>query len=101
MAKFSQRHGYSPLEGSFQRESIDQELRTKLWNILKIAIWDGYDPHSYDHQTKERSAEINYLVQRLWFHFLNRDMDTLSEFKRDYGEGGAYGVLKNFFFEAK
>lgn len=101
MAKFSQRHGYSPLEGSFQRESIDQELRTKLWNILKIAIWDGYDPHSYDHQTKERSAEINYLVQRLWFHFLNRDMDTLSEFKRDYGEGGAYGVLKKFFFEAK
>ena len=101
MAKFSQRNGYSPLEGSFQRESIDHELRTKLWNILKIAIWDSYDPHSYDHRIKESSAKILYLVQRLWFHFLNLDMDTLPKFRREYGKDGSYEVLKKFFFETE
>ena len=101
MAKFSQRHGHSPLEGSFQRETIDQDLRTKLWNILKISIWDVYDLHSYDHGIEKKTAEINYLVRRLWFNFLNNDMDALPEFRRNYREGGAYGVLKKFFFDSK
>ena len=78
MARFSQRHGYSPLEQAFQRESIDEALRTKLWNLLKVTIWDNYQPGNY--QCEEVTNEIDGLLKRLWFHFLNRDLDGLPNF---------------------
>jgi len=96
MQKFSQRHGYSPLVNAFQREAVDEPLRTKLWNILNIAIWDDYAPFEY--RLKEKSERITQLVRRLWFNFLNRDLDSLPEFRPDYGERGAYGVFKKYFF---
>jgi hypothetical protein len=98
MAKFSQRLGYSPTEAAFQRETVDAPLRTKLWNILKLAIWDDCVP--YHHHLREKSQRIEHLVQRLWFHFLNRDLDKLPEFRRDHGES-AYGTLKKYFFECQ
>lgn len=95
MPTFSQRHGYSSLESAFQRESIDSALRTKLWNILKVTIWDGYDSRnrSYDDLTKR----IDYLIQRLWFQYFNRDLDRLPDFYEPYGKKGAYDVLKDYF----
>ncbi|MBX3647741.1 MAG: hypothetical protein KF766_08780 [Rhodocyclaceae bacterium] len=98
MAKFSQRLGYSPTEAAFQREAVDAPLRTKLWNILKVAIWDDYAP--YEYRLKEKSQRIDHLVRRLWFNFLNRDLDKLPEFRRDHGEN-AYGALKRYFFECQ
>lgn len=94
MPTFSQRHGYSPLESAFQRESVDSALRTKLWNILKVAIWDHYDAdnRSYDDLTKH----IDYLVRRLWFNHFNRDLDRLPGFYTRHGDS-AYGNLKDHF----
>lgn len=96
MRSFSQRYGYTPLEDAFQREAIDKRLRTKLWNILKLVIWDHCDPSAYDYNIKEMSKKIDLLVQRLWFHFLNLDMDSLPNFRSAYGESGAYDILKHF-----
>lgn len=95
MPTFSQRHGYFPLESAFQRESIDSALRTKLWNILKVTIWDRYDSHnrSYDAVTKR----IDYMVRRLWFNYFNRDLDQLPDFYEPYGKKGAYDALKDYF----
>lgn len=95
MATFSQRHGYSPLERAFQRESIDSALRTKLWNILKVTIWDRYDAdnRSYDDLTKR----IDRLVRRLWFNHFNLDLDRLPNFYAPYGKAGAYEKLKDHF----
>jgi hypothetical protein len=95
MPIFSQRHGYSLLESAFQRESIDSALRTKLWNILKITIWDRYDfdNRSYDDRTKR----IDNMVKRLWFGHLNRDLDRLPSFYEPHGRKGAYDTLKDHF----
>jgi hypothetical protein len=98
MPTFSQRYGYTPLENAFQREWIDSALQTKLWNILKVTLWDRNDIHnrSYDDVTKR----IDHLVRRLWFNYFNRDLDQLPDF---YGrrDNGAYDVLKNHFFECQ
>lgn len=99
MPKFSQRHGYSPLTNAFQREGADEALRTKLWNILKLSIWDDYKPPGYGYE--EKTKHIAQMVLRLWFHFLNRDIDSLPEFRSDYGEKGAYGILKRYFFSCQ
>ena len=95
MPIFSLRHGYSALESAFQRESIDSALRTKLWNILKVTIWDRYDFHnrSYDPLTKR----IDRLVERLWFNYFNWDLDRLPGFYESYGKKGAYDALKDYF----
>lgn len=97
MAKFSQRYGHTPLEHAFQREAIDELLRTKLWNLLKVGIWDRYEKSHYP----ELSQRIDALVRRLWFHFFNLDLDGLPEFYSHYGGKGAYDLLKHFFFSCK
>jgi hypothetical protein len=94
MAKFSQRYGYVPLEKAFQRESIDEELRTKLWNVLKVTIWDKYD-HS-DYLLRDASQHIDMMLKRLWFHFFNKDLDILPEFYSGRGKG-AYNHFKEYF----
>lgn len=99
MSNFSQRYGYSPIEKAFQRESIDSALRTKLWNILKLTIWDLYDHHNFKyHQDSQR---ILHLVQRLWFHYFNRDLDDLPSFIGEYRQPGVYDFLKEYFFKCE
>ena len=99
MPIFSQRYGHTSLENAFQRESIDSELRTKLWNVLKLSIWDRYERHNreYDDFTKR----IDAMVRRIWFHYFNRDLDSLPDFHESYGQGGAYHVIKEYFFRCK
>jgi hypothetical protein len=98
MTKFSQRLGYSPAKAAFQRDTADTLLRTKLWNILKIAIWDDYAPSQY--HLREKSERIEHLIRRIWIYFLNRDLDKLPEFRAGYG-GSAYDALKTHFFECR
>jgi len=66
---------------------------------LKVSIWDRYERHNreYDDFTKR----IDNAVRRLWFHYFNRDLDTLPDFHQGYGQSGAYYVLKEYFFACK
>lgn len=97
MANFSQRYGYSSLEQAFQREAVSDSLRTALWNVLKVRIWDLYDSErsSYD----DNSKRINTLVRRVWIHYLNKDLDKLPTFKRY--QQGAYYELKDYFISCQ
>lgn len=96
MPRFSQRYGHTPLERAFQHESVDETLRTKLWNILKLTIWDNYNHDDYS--LRETSQKIDRLLMRLWFHFFNKDLDSLPEYRSEYGNKGAYEQLKKHFF---
>ncbi|GAB3584606.1 hypothetical protein GCM10027406_31300 [Leifsonia lichenia] len=44
MASFSERHGYKEVRTLIQRESLDDETRTDLWNVLALTpgILDSY-----------------------------------------------------------
>ncbi|MDP3069069.1 MAG: hypothetical protein Q8N18_02220 [Opitutaceae bacterium] len=100
MPKFSDRYGYTTVERAFQRERIDDSLRTALWNVLSMAMWERWD--HYAHGYTEDSEQINALTKRLWFHYFRKDMDYLPEFRtRNSGKRGAYDVFKEHFFSAK
>lgn len=99
MPKFSQRNGYMPTEKAFQREFADTALRTKLWNLLKVTIWDNYDTQRAHYD--ETSVAINDLMQRLWFHFFNRDLDAMPGFYGEYGRQGTYEILKEHFMRCE
>lgn len=95
MPRFSQRYGHTSLERAFQHESVDEALRTKLWNILKLTIWDNYNHNDYS--LRETSHKIDMLLNRLWFHFFNRDLDNLPEFHSGNRNKGGYDQLKEYF----
>ena len=95
MPNFGQRHGYEPMTMPFQRESVDEALRTKLWNILSVAIWDQWEPVNEWHNRSAAAGQIEEMTRRLWLHFFNSDLDGLPKFK-SYGKG-AYDVMKRFF----
>jgi hypothetical protein len=99
MQKFSERYGYSSSEKSFQRESVDVALRTKIWNILKVEIWDNYNYNQRNFHGI--SQDIDNLAKRLWFGYFNKDLDNLPEFQEPYGEKGYYKIFKEYFNNCK
>lgn len=100
MATFSQRYGYTSLEKAFEREQVSVPLRIKLWNILKVVIWDRYTP--YPSADDDISNRIQELVRRLWIHYFNKDLDELPiHFNDDPYQDGIYDALKKYFFECQ
>jgi hypothetical protein len=91
MPNFSERYGYSAVGKAFQREFVSEELRIKIWNILKISIWDEY------YQSSQNQEKINFLIRKLWFNFFNRDLDSIPSNYMQNGRG-SYDQLKDYFF---
>jgi AbiJ N-terminal domain 4 len=99
MTTFSQRHGYTSLEKAFQRESIDITLRTKLWNILKLTVWDRYERYQRHHG--DTTEQIDHLVRRLWLHYFNYDLDRKPEFYDTTWAKGSRTSIKEYFFSCE
>lgn len=101
MPKFSQRYGYTEIERAFQRERINDTLRTALWNVLSVCMWDFWEHPSEYHGYSENSQRINIISKRLWFNYFKRDMDALPKFRGDFNGNGAYDFFKEYFFRCK
>jgi len=83
---FSQRNAYKPIEKSFQFESIDIDLRNRLWNYFITLI--------------ESSLELNYRLHLLWLEYFKN--------RKDEYPLGHYGVpspvmnyIKEYFFNCQ
>jgi hypothetical protein len=79
---FSQRMGFRPVKSIIQVDTMDDELRTAIWNVLTEEIWN--------HVTVEYSY-INdaYFLGRnftdnIWVNFLKKTIDTKPETKADF-----------------
>jgi hypothetical protein len=97
--RFSDKYGYTSPEKIFQRERVDTELRTNLWNFLKIHVWDIY--YTKDYRYVAISKKIDSLVKRLWFYYFNKDMDSLPGFHDRSTSKGYYNHLKEYFFSCE
>ena len=58
---FSQRMGLKPIGKLVQRESLDVELRNKIWNVLKLQLWDRWEPEPGAYSTRYRSSDANWV----------------------------------------
>lgn len=76
---FSQRLGLKPVKTTLQKESMDDELRNRLWNSLCIFYWDSaqegrsYGNHDYN-------AGIDTFLKRLWHNYFKRPTDTIKQY---------------------
>ena len=100
MALFSQRKGISPLQKAIQRESVDDELRSKLWSGLKIFVWDRYTARDTLGYIPEESRRLLTLVQITWLHYFKRPIDTVPEFNPQHSKS-AYNILREHFFQGE
>jgi len=96
--RFSQRAGLTPATKLAQRESIDDDLRSSLWNLLSLFYWDKYEPPggTYDTTDYVRDSSLYPLVLPLWLHYFKKPLDTIEEFWED-----CYKQLRKYFFEAQ
>ena len=105
MPKFSQRHGYNPIEQAFQRERIDEDLRITLWNVLSVVMWNKWEYPSEDLYGQEswtvESYRINDLTWRAWVQFFKNDLDSLRRFRTRQPRAGAYDFFKKYFLEGE
>ncbi|WP_050028243.1 hypothetical protein [Verrucomicrobium sp. BvORR034] len=97
MNTFSQRHGYVKTPDSPQLECLSDVLRRKVWNILKLHIWDDWSSGAWDYTTPKVQA-IEELYLSIWY-FLGWDLDSLSRYNRTPSKHIGYDTLKSLFLE--
>ncbi|MEA5553059.1 hypothetical protein VB713_19120 [Anabaena cylindrica UHCC 0172] len=96
MDTFSQRHGFEPKKDIMQIDSMSNDLRNSLWNVLILSFWKKIETYSQggyiDYDRKESSAyqyfetdDIKSLIKILWFSHFKQPFDNLSGiWQRDY-----------------
>lgn len=89
--KFSQKKGLSPIHTVIQKDSIDDALRNKLWNVVSIQVLDRYQhPGIY---AKVRGSNLDEFFIILWDGFFKQPFDAIpNDFK------GAVSTLRKSYF---
>lgn len=99
MSLFSQRKGIKPLNKEFQRETMDDDLRNRLWSALRIIVWDKHlknPSHSVEYR------QVENLLDVIWIHYLKTPIDERPSFTPRYsGHTTSYVILKEYFFNAQ
>ncbi|MFN3071995.1 AbiJ-NTD4 domain-containing protein [Acinetobacter sp. TY2] len=67
--RFSERYGYKPVREIIQKESMDDDLKNKLWSILFIQIFEKYS--LYDRYNELFSP----LIINIWIDLLKLPLD--------------------------
>lgn len=102
MGLFSQRKGIRPAAKAIQRESIDEDLRNRLWSGLKIGLWDHWSPRDYSGFQDEDGKRVEFVVKLIWLHYFKLPIDTMPAFNRDRPRSAsAYDIIRDRFFEGQ
>ena len=90
---FSQRKGLKPIKDTLQRDEIDQDLRTGLWNVITSILWQRYD---YSHREPRFNTTLTVLVKRIWASFFKVPLDSMPHSFSDL-----HKYMRNYFFTCK
>lgn len=85
MALFSERSGYKSPKEIIQSESMDDDLRTGLWNCVSLCLESTSSPISY-------FDDYFKFIIRLWADFFKRPIDTI-----EYSCSQNYSFIKSHF----
>lgn len=81
--------GIRPFKSLVQTTSIDDDLRTSLWNLLELFYWAQRDTWN------ERRTELHALCVHLWFYFFKKPIDEIPDAWADAKE-----EIRKFFFSS-
>lgn len=72
---FSERNGYKPVREIIQKESIDDDLKTRLWSLLDISLYSKYTKPFIFNQNDHNV--LDKLIQNYWFSFFKKATDEI------------------------
>lgn len=88
MGTFSERQGLAPIRSAFQRDDVDAELRTRLWNFLSTTALANHPEEC-----------LGGVCGSIWVFLLNKDRDQLPVyFRAPSWPTDGYRLLKGHFF---
>lgn len=94
MPSFSQRMGIRPMQKIIQRESIDNELRTGIWNALQIYVLDTWQG------SPDCASILNTLSEDIWISFLKMPLDVYPGFLSNHtNQKDVYANLRDIIFK--
>jgi hypothetical protein len=99
---FSQRQGIIPVKNIMQVDSMDEDLRNSLWNVLKDVILDsvvGLDEYGTFWFAKSQNENIVYLINVLWRNYFKKPLDTLDTIITKWHS--VYDEIREYFFKCK
>jgi hypothetical protein len=93
MLSFSQRMGYTSIKSLIQVDSIDQDLKNALWNVLHQQIWSKVQTGSYGFLSSQSDI---YQLNLLWEQYFKEPLHKMPR-KWDL----LFKNLENYYFHAE
>jgi len=72
--RFSQRKGIKPVKSKIQIDSMDNDLRIGLWNVLTAFYWDKIDVNFIS-----AYKDMEHLFRAMWILHFKKPVDTLAD----------------------
>jgi hypothetical protein len=99
MELFSHRNNLKPVKNFIQIDSIDDDLRNRLWDSLKLFYWDKVHHSqiskiSYGGNNSEKGVAL--LIKILWHSYYKQPLDTMD----DYWDF-IYKEIREYFFSSE
>ncbi len=83
MESFSQRKGLKPVKSVMQVDSMDEDLRNGLWNVLIASYWDRVKPQldmeGYYRWDLSSNREMEKLVWSLQINYFKKPVDEMGD----------------------
>jgi hypothetical protein len=88
MESFSQRNGFKPIKNSLQINSMDNDLKTGLWN----AFYEVY-------VLKCNDEFHDFLKERIWVEYFKYPRDEFVRYPEEYYRDECYDQIRNHFLD--
>ena len=93
--RFSQRIGKTPVKTVLQVESMDVDLKNRLWNMFIEIFFEKIDNYNNYGETKR-----GLVAKKIWVDFYNFTVDTIPENYDGYiSASGVLKYIREWFFE--
>ena len=93
--RFSERYGYKPIREIIQKESMDDDLKNGLWNVLHSYIWNRIE-HGRNQSLLTNNSNINSLVKSYWANLFKLPIDTIPLYTKD-----SLKLIREYFFKCE
>ena len=100
MTLFSQRMGITPLKKTIQKDSIDNELRTRLWNVLKTTVLDYGIIDDPTRISLDDYTQLYKIIDLIWMEHFKFPIDQKPDFLKGSPKS-AYTIIREYFFSCK
>ena len=75
--RFSERYGYKPVREIIQKESMDDNLRNRIWSLFTIYLWNQVNYSSYQSHGNINTSNLKTLIIAYWLNFFKQPIDMI------------------------